>query len=59
MACSTAQMSAGQSNFGRNTWIRAKKASDADSYSLFKKGEPFCALLGVPNFEKYISYKNM
>ena len=40
MACSSAQMSAGQSNFGRNSWMKAaKKASVASGHGWFKRGE--------------------
>ena len=40
MACSSAQMSAGQTSFGRNSWMKAaKKASVASGHGWFKKGE--------------------
>ena len=40
MACSSAQMSAGQSSFGRNSWMKAaKKASVASGHGWYKKGE--------------------
>ena len=42
MACSSAQMSAGQSNFGRNSWMKAaKKASVASGHGWFKRGEVY------------------
>ena len=45
MACSSAQMSAGQSSFGRNSWMKAaKKASVASGHGWFKKGELFSSI---------------
>ena len=45
MACSSAQMSAGQSNFGRNSWMKAaKKASVASGHGWFKRGEVFSSI---------------